>query len=294
MCCFCVQFKLALEKMMIQFKLEQDHEHSNYRYVQVDGGHCSEREGSNHTFCNATGAVCKNGVACAPSPPLLTRDGLGNLTNYTGMTWVGFRPSDNECGKHNVPVNALVSIAMRKTAELCRAVYKDEVLAKLAESLAGEIEEGIATYGTVPNPGKPGEKIYAYSTDGLGNNTLIDDANTPSLLSLDYFGWKGDPAVMKSTREFVLSERNPWYHVGPCAKGIGSSHTPGQMIWPMALISQAITSTDEAEIGGALQMILNSDCSTGYIHESFSSANGCQFTRDYFAWPSSCLLQPIA
>jgi hypothetical protein len=54
--------------------------------------------------------------------------GLGNLTNYTGMTWVGFRPSDNECGRYNVPVNALVSIAMRKTAELCRAVYKDEAL----------------------------------------------------------------------------------------------------------------------------------------------------------------------
>jgi hypothetical protein len=28
-------FKLALEKMMIQFKLEQAHEHSNYRYVQA-------------------------------------------------------------------------------------------------------------------------------------------------------------------------------------------------------------------------------------------------------------------
>jgi meiotically up-regulated gene 157 (Mug157) protein len=32
--------------------------------------------------------------------------------------------------------------------------------------------------------GVTGEKIYAYSTDGLGNNTVIDDANTPSLLSL--------------------------------------------------------------------------------------------------------------
>ena len=154
---------------------------------------------------------------------------------------MGFRPSDNECGRYNVPVNALVSIAMRKTAELSRAVYKDEALAKLADSLADEIEAGIATYGTAPHPDKPGEKIYAYSTDGLGNTTLIDDANTPSLLSLEYFGWKGDEAVMKSTREFVLSDKNPWYHVGPCAKGVGSSHTPGQMIWPMALISQVRT-----------------------------------------------------
>ena len=55
----------------------------------------------------------------------------------------------------------------------------------------------------------------------------------------------------------------------------------------MALISVAITSEDEAEIGKALQMLLNSDCGTGYMHESFSAGNGCQFTRDYFAWPNS-------
>jgi hypothetical protein len=168
-------FKLALEKMMIQFKLEQDHEHSNYRYVQTDGGRCSGRHGSNKTFCDATGLECTPGVACAPSPPLLTRNGLGNETNYTGMTWVGFRPSDNECGRFNVPVNAMVAVAMHKTADLCRHVYGDEVLAALAESLAAEIEHGIATFGTVDAPGgKPGEKIYAYSTDGLGTYPPAD------------------------------------------------------------------------------------------------------------------------
>jgi meiotically up-regulated gene 157 (Mug157) protein len=206
-------FKLALEKMMIQFKLEQDHEHSNYRYVQVDGGQCSKRHGTNATFCDATGVECKPGVACAPTPPLLTREGLGNVTNYTGMTWVGFRPSDNECGRFNIPVNAMVSVAMKKTADLCRHVYGDETLATLAESLAAEIEHGIAVYGTVDAPGgSPGEKIYAYSTDGLGNYSIIDDANTPSLLSLSYFGFEGDPQIMANTRKWVLTENNPWYH----------------------------------------------------------------------------------
>lgn len=126
-----------------------------------------------------------------------------------------------------------------------------------------------------------------------GNYTTIDDANTPSLLSLSYFGFQGDPAVMKATREWVLSSHNRWYHSGPCAKGIGSSHTPGDMIWPMALISTAITSDDETEIGGALQMILNSDCGTGYMHESFSAVDSCIFTRDYFAWPNSYFAEMI-
>eukprot|EP00037_Helgoeca_nana_P014120 m.131056 g.131056 ORF g.131056 m.131056 type:complete len:577 (+) comp22400_c0_seq1:346-2076(+) len=280
-------FKLALEKMVIQFKLEQDHEHSNYRYVQTDSGHCSSRPGTTKMFCDATGQECTPDVTCAPSPGILTRGGLGNLTSYTGMTWVGFRPSDFECGLFNVPVNAMVAVAMRKTADLCRHVYADDTLATLAESLAIEIEQGITTFGIVDAPGKPGEKIYAYSTDGLGNHTIIDDANTPSLLSLSYFGFEGDPVVMKNTRAWVLSERNPWYYTGTCASGMGSSHIPGPMIWPMALISVAITSQDEAEIGRALQMILNSDCGTGFMHESFSASDGCHFTREYFAWPNS-------
>jgi hypothetical protein len=49
-----------------QFKLEQDHEHSTYRYVQTDGG-------PHHG---------------PPNPPILPQQGMGNATNYTGMTWV--------------------------------------------------------------------------------------------------------------------------------------------------------------------------------------------------------------
>jgi meiotically up-regulated gene 157 (Mug157) protein len=285
---FDFSFKLALEKMMIQFRLEQDHEHSNYRYVQIDGGTCSRRHGTNKTYCDATGLECKRGVACRPQTPLLPRGGLGNLTNFTGMTWVGFRPSDNECGRYNIPVNAMVAVAMRKTADLCRHIYKDDALAVLADSLAAEIELGIEQFGIVEAPGQPGKRIYSYSTDGLGNHSILDDANTPSLLSLQYFNFSAaDPTVLQRTREWVLSVNNPWYHSGRCAKGVGSSHTPGDMIWPMALISVAITSQDEAELGGALQMLLNSDCGTGYMHESFSADDGCIFTRDYFAWPNS-------
>jgi meiotically up-regulated gene 157 (Mug157) protein len=138
---------------------------------------------------------------------------------------VGFRPSDNACGKFNVPVNGMITIAMRKTAELCRSVYGDAVLAALADELAQQIEDGIATHGTMVAPQKargdaislgdarstnksaslsngtadptdpadtdPPQRIYAYETDGLGNYSALDDANTPSLLSLPYFGFAG-------------------------------------------------------------------------------------------------------
>jgi meiotically up-regulated gene 157 (Mug157) protein len=283
-------FKLALEKMVVQYKLEQDHENSTYRYRQTDGG--------------------PHGGP--PNPPILPRQGLGNATNYTGMTWVGFRPSDDASAKFNVPVNGLVAVAMRKTAELCRAIYGDAVLAALADGLAKEIEDGIATHGTMSAPGsktaskvseaeasdgsEAHEVIYAYETDGLGNYSALDDANTPSLLSLPYFGFKGDPRIMNRTRRWVLSKANPWFMTGRCATGIGSAHTGSHVqpiIWPMGLISQAITSDDDSEVGTMLQMLLNSDCGTGYMHESFQANNGCKITRKYFGWPNSYFAELI-
>ena len=80
----------------------------------MDGGHCSARAGSNLTSCDATGAACGRGADCPPDPALLSRGGLGNLTAYTGMTWVGFRPSDNECGKYNVPVRRAAESTVRQ------------------------------------------------------------------------------------------------------------------------------------------------------------------------------------
>ena len=75
-------------------------------------------------------------------------------------------------------------------------MYGDAVLGSLADRLATDIETGISKHGIIQTPGGyPGEKIYAYETDGLGNYTVMDDANTPSLLSLPYFGFKGDTQV---------------------------------------------------------------------------------------------------
>lgn len=40
-------------------------------------------------------------------------------------------------------------------------------------------------------------------------------------------------------------------------------------------------------------MLLNSDCSTGYMHESFDVTNACDFSRDYFGWPNSYFAELI-
>ena len=51
--------------------------------------------------------------------------------------------------------------------------------------------------------------IYAYETDGYGMYNLMDDANVPSLLSIDYLGYPSDPDIGENTRRFLLSNGNP-------------------------------------------------------------------------------------
>ena len=61
----------------------------------------------------------------------------------------------------------------------------------------------------------------------------------------------------------------------------------------MGLVAQAMTAETDEELGQLLQMILNCDCSTGYMHESFLVTNSCNFTRTYFGWSSAFFAELI-
>lgn len=60
----------------------------------------------------------------------------------------------------------------------------------------------------------------------------MDDANVPSLLAMPYLGYCSydDPKYLR-TRQFVLSEDNPYYYKGRYAAGVGSPHTPPGYVW---------------------------------------------------------------
>lgn len=113
-------------------------------------------------------------------PAMWLRDSAAQVT---GMTWSGFRPSDDSCDfGYLVPANMMAVKAMEFAEEICRSCYKDEALAAKCQTLTKEIQEGIQKYAVVEHP-KHG-KMYAYETDGLGNYNLMDDANSPSLLAM--------------------------------------------------------------------------------------------------------------
>jgi meiotically up-regulated gene 157 (Mug157) protein len=208
-------------------------------------------------------------------------------TNWTGMVWSGFRPSDDACTfGYLIPANMYAVVALGHVADLASDVFHDPGLRQAALALRDEIDFGIQTYGVVDHP-RCG-RIYAYETDGFGNHRLMDDANVPSLLAIPYLGYRPvEDELYQCTRHFVLSHENPYYFVGHVGRGIGSPHTPRGYIWPMALIIQAMTSTDRNEEANVLQLLVESAVETDLMHESFDADDPSQFTRPWFGWANS-------
>lgn len=227
-----------------------------------------------------------------PETDTLPNDGKGNPTGYTGMTWSGFRPSDDRCVyNYLIPANMMAVVAMRRAALLLKTANEPALAAK-AEALATEIDAGIRAYGIVET--EDFGKIYAYEVDGLGHTLLMDDANSPSLLAAPYIGYcdRTDP-IYQNTRRFILSKQNPWYFEGTAAKGIGSPHTGKDKIWHISLIMQILTSADDAEKAACLRTLAGTHAGTGFMHESFHKDDPENFTRSWFAWANALFAQML-
>ncbi|MBQ2847381.1 MAG: glycoside hydrolase family 125 protein [Clostridia bacterium] len=224
-----------------------------------------------------------------PYQDTLHNDGMGEPVEYTGMTWSGFRPSDDACRYgYLVASNMFAVVALRYLDEMLNAAYpKEKELIKNCKILKSEIENGIAEHAVIDHE-KHG-KIYACEVNGKGDYFLFDDANVPSLLSAPYLGFCAyDDKIYLNTRRFILSKDNPYYYEGKFAKGVGSPHTPEGYIWHIALSMQGLTSTDPDEIRNILHMLETTDGGTGYMHEGFDANNPNTFTRSWFSW--SCAL----
>lgn len=219
----------------------------------------------------------------------ISNNGMGNPVGYTGMTWSGFRPSDDGCVYgYLVPSNMFAATVLGYAAEM---LGECELTAELLK-LKSEIEDGIEKFAVIEH--ETFGKVYAYEVDGLGNYLLRDDANIPSLLSIPYLEYeKVDPEIYENTRRLILSKENPFYFEGKYAKGIGSPHTPTGYIWHMALIMQGLTAKSADEKREILKYLETTDAGTGYMHEGFDADNPEVFTRKWFTWPNSLLCEFI-
>lgn len=217
----------------------------------------------------------------------VTNDGLGNPVKPVGLIVSTFRPSDDATTLlYLVPSNFFAVSSLRKAAEILTTVNKKTALANECKALANEVETALKKYAVYNHP-KYG-KIYAFEVDGFGNHMLMDDANVPSLLAMPYLGDVSiDDPIYQNPRRFVWSLDNPYFFKGKAGEGIGGPHIGYDMVWPMSIMMKAFTSKDDAEIKSCIEMLMNTDAGTGFMHESFHKDNPEKFTRAWFAWQNT-------
>lgn len=217
----------------------------------------------------------------------VSNSGYGHPVNPVGLIASVFRPSDDSTiFLFLVPSNFFAVTSLRKAAEILTEVNGKPEVAKRCTELADEVEAALKQYAVYNHP--EFGQIYAYEVDGFGNHLLMDDANVPSLLAMPYLGDVdvSDPIYL-NTRRFVWSTSNPYFFRGEAGEGIGGPHVGPNMVWPMSIMMKAFTSTDDAEIKACVEMILNTDAGTGFIHESFHKDDAARYTRPWFAWQNT-------
>ncbi|HKK41142.1 MAG TPA: glycoside hydrolase family 125 protein, partial [Bacteroidales bacterium] len=227
------------------------------------------------------------GRKTATATDTLPGGGYGNPVKPVGLICSSFRPSDDATiFPFLIPSNYFAVVSLRQMAEMFTAIKNDSKLARECYSLASEVENALTGYASADHL-KYG-RVIAYEADGFGNQLFMDDANVPSLLALPYLGClsSSDP-LYQNTRKFVLSSDNPWHFSGKAGAGIGGPHEGEDMIWPLSIIIQALTSDDENEISNCLGILKRTHNGTGFMHEAFNKDDPSKYTRSWFAWANT-------
>ncbi|KAH9219632.1 hypothetical protein DL95DRAFT_291637 [Leptodontidium sp. 2 PMI_412] len=252
---------------------------------------------SQSTFDSETGRFERNAYTFSrrtdQGTETLPLSGVGNPLNYgTGLIRSAFRPSDDATilGFY-IPANAQMAVELKKTADILFAA-KNVGLSQILGKRAQSITDGIWQHGVVAH--KNYGRVFAYEVDGYGSQILMDDANVPSLLALPIMGFleRNDP-VYQNTRKMLLNKAgNPYYLEGRAFHGIGGPHVGLEHAWPMSLLLQAMTSDDDKEIMGCVDLVLSAS-PLGLVHESINVNQIRDYTRSWFAWANSVFAQTI-
>lgn len=254
------RIKCGLTKILDIFEIELDHEgRSKYSFERI-------------------GKKAKD---------TLEREGKGPKAAKTGLIWSGFRPSDDACKySYHIPDNYFAVSILKYLEMLFINFYENGRDRDLAAKIRKSVEDGLLEFAKVSDPDF--KEILAYEVDGLGNCNLMDDANVPSLLGLPILDAIDiTDELYQNTRKFVLSSKNPYYYKGKLAAGVGSPHTPEGYVWPIGMITEALTETSRERQEEILLELINTTAKTGYMHESFDPSDDTKFTRSWFAWANS-------
>ncbi|KAJ7246985.1 hypothetical protein C8J57DRAFT_1081267 [Mycena rebaudengoi] len=194
---------------------------------------------------------------------------------------------------YNIPHQAMLVVELRELASLLRQVNMRPDIQSTALARATVVEEAVWKYGTVLT--KDFGEVFAYEVDGFGGVAIQDDANVPSLISIPYLGFTNNTnKVYNNTRKMLLSTKgNPYYGFGPVIRGVTSPHIDERHVWPMGLVSEVITGSDDEDILVKLEYLKNTTTGLGLMHESVNTHNINDYTRSWFAWANSYFAEAI-
>ncbi|GAO46828.1 hypothetical protein SAICODRAFT_6734 [Saitoella complicata NRRL Y-17804] len=232
----------------------------------------------------------------------LALSGAGHPINgNTSLIRSAFRPSDDATiFQYFIPANAMMSVELGHLSEMLKKANHDgttwNYLSSEAARISAEIRAGIYELAVIDH--KIFGSVLAYEVDGYGGALLMDDANIPSLLSLPMLGFVDmDDPIYQNTRRMVLSSTgNPYFLGRPSHtifSGIGGPHIGTRHAWPMSVIVQILTETNETEIVRLLEMLKKSTAGLGLMHESVNVERLGDFTRPWFAWVNGLFGQMV-
>ncbi|KAH0496103.1 hypothetical protein TgHK011_003484 [Trichoderma gracile] len=228
------------------------------------------------------------GTAGALSP-MVPNSGNGEPKQANGLVASSHRPSDDLCVFNFITSdNAMMSVELANVADMLAAIGTQRPLAKQLRQYSDTIKQAVWAHTRAANG------IFAYETNGLGAQYIMDDANVPSLVSLPYLGFlKRSDSTYQKTKAAMFSRANPYYAAGKSFDGIGGPHVNATYPWPMSQISAIFGTDSDREIKQRLALILGSTSGLGLIHESVSIYNGSSYTRPWFAWANSYFAEMV-
>lgn len=110
----------------------------------------------------------------------------------------------------------MMSVELANVADMLNTIRTQRSLAKQLQQYSNTIKQAVWAHTRASNG------IFAYETNGIGAQYIMDDANVPSLVSLPYLGFlERSDSTYQKTKAAMFSRANPYYAVGKTWSGIG-------------------------------------------------------------------------